>query len=340
MVKLGTSLWIFFFLLSINSSLEAKTTKIKLALITPEGSTWTNTLKDMGKSLKEATEGRVKLKIYAGGVSGDEVDVLRKMKVGRIHGAGFSGVGLGLILPTIRVLETPLLYRNNQEIDYVQKELFEMFYQQMWDKGYVLLGFAEAGLVYLYSKVKFDGYQSLSKLKMWVWKGDPVAETFLSTFGMKTVPLHLADVNMGLETSMIDSFYSPPLAALAFQWYPKIKYVLDFPVVNSIGALVLKRKTFEKLSAKDQAIFKDLALKYSTELVRLTRRDNQDAKLYLHKQGIQFVKPAAADVKSFEALASKTVAKNVDKLYPKNLIDKVYKLLATFRKNNPQKSGK
>ena len=196
----------------------AQKTVIKIALITPEGSTWTNTLRRMVDEVRSSTNSEIDLKVYAGGISGDELDVIRKIQAGRIHAAGFSGVGLGVLLPKMRILEAPLLYKSYEEIDFVKERLYEEFATDFEKKGYILLGFAEAGFVYFFSSHEISEQDDLKKIKMWVWKGDPVAQTFFSTFGIKTFPLHLADVNTGLETGMIDSFYSPTLAAVAFQW--------------------------------------------------------------------------------------------------------------------------
>ena len=240
----------------------ARQTVIKVALVTPEGSTWTNTLHEMAADLDKQTAGEVRLKIYAGGVSGDELDVLRKMRANRIHAAGFSGVGLGVVLPKIRILEAPLLFKNEAEIDFVKERLYDDLAGDFEKKGYVLLGFAEAGFVYFYSKASLVGTEAMRRLKMWAWKGDPVAQTFLETFGIKTYPLHLADVNTGLETGMIDSFYSPPLASVAFQWYSRIQYMLDYPMVNSTGAFLMNKRIFNRLSKKNQTILKTLSRQY------------------------------------------------------------------------------
>ena len=51
-------------------------TSIKLATLVPKGTSWANTLKDMTKEIKTATDGEVRLKIYYGGTQGDEPDVL------------------------------------------------------------------------------------------------------------------------------------------------------------------------------------------------------------------------------------------------------------------------
>jgi len=267
------------------------TTTIKVAVVMPEGSPWTNSLRNMASEIEKQTAGEVKFKIYAGGVSGDEVDVIRKMQVNRIHAAGFSGVGLGILLPKIRILEAPMLYKNYKEIDLVKEKLYNEFSKDFEKRGYVLLGFVEAGFVYFFSKKNMSGHGGLKNIRMWVWKSDAVAKTTLETFGIKTYPLHLADVNTGLETGMIDSFYSPPLAAIVFQWFSKIQYFLDYPMVNSTGALLIKKSIFDKLSKENQKIFKKTAKKYCRELIRLARKDNEKALDVLKKEGIIFESP-------------------------------------------------
>ena len=149
----------------------AGSTIIKIAVVMPEGSTWTNTLHEFADGVKKETGGAVEIKIYAGGISGDEADVLRKMRVNRLHAGGFSGVGLGLVLPEIRVLEAPLLFNTHEEIDYVKEKMFDDFSARFEEKGYVLLGFAEAGFVYLFSKQRIDSVIACARPKCGCGKG-------------------------------------------------------------------------------------------------------------------------------------------------------------------------
>ncbi len=316
----------------------AQKTVIKIALVTPEGSTWTNTLRRMVDEVRTKTDGEIDLKVYAGGISGDELDVIRKIQAGLINAAGFSGVGLGVLLPKIRILEAPLLYKSYEEIDFVKERLYKEFTYDFEKQGYILLGFAEAGFVYFFSSHEISGPDDLKKIKMWVWKGDSVAQTFFSTLGIKTFPLHLADVSTGLETGMIDSFYSPTLAAVAFQWYTKINNMLDYPMVNSTGALLMSKKTFEQLSEQNQSILKEAAKKYCAELIRLTRRDNDEARAILKESGVKFVLPSKLEVSSFEENAKKTYEINIPELYSKDLFNRVQEILKEYRKT--QKTAK
>lgn len=313
---------------------QSSATVIKIALVTPEGSTWTKTLHKMAEEVRARTNGEIEFKVYAGGISGDELDIIRKMQAGRIHAAGFSGVGLGVLLPEIRILEAPLLFKDYGEIDYVKEKLYNEFAADFARKNYILLGFVEAGFVYFFSSSEISKQDALKNIKMWVWKGDTVAQTFLSTFGIKTYPLHLSDVSTGLETGMIDSFYSPILASVAFQWHTKIKYMLDYPMVNSTGGLLMERKTFDGLSVKNQEILKDAARKYCAELVRLTRRDNDEARMVLKESGIKFVLPLKQEISSFQDSALKTYEKNIPEIYSRELFNRVQEIVKEYRETH------
>jgi TRAP-type C4-dicarboxylate transport system substrate-binding protein len=94
-------------------------TRIKIATLAPEGTSWMKVMNEMSKEVKEKTGGEVKLKFYAGGVMGDEGDVIRKVKFGQLHGGGFTGRGLGEINSDERILELPNLFKNDKEVDCV-----------------------------------------------------------------------------------------------------------------------------------------------------------------------------------------------------------------------------
>ena len=332
MKKITVVLFIAFaFLCSLPVAINAAPTEIKIAVVMPEGSTWTNTLHDFADAVAKETQGEVAIKLYAGGVSGDEVDVLRKMRVNRLHAGGFSGVGLGMVLPEIRVLEAPLLFDSYEEVDYVKERMFDDFAARFEEKGYVLLGFAEAGFVYLFSQRPLSSVADLKQTKMWVWKGDRVAENFLEAFGVQGYPLQLADVNTGLDTGMIDSFYSPPLAAVAFQWYARVRTILDFPMVNSTGALLMTKRAFYRLKPENREIVSRLVKQYSAELVRLTRRDNDEAMQVIQEAGIERISPTSEQIASFQRSAKKNYEMSVPSLYSQELLDRIRGLIADYR---------
>src|SRR5262252_6136300 len=99
---------------------HAQELTLKIATLAPEGSSWMNLFHAWGKGIEEHSGGKLKVKFYAGGVAGDERDAVRKMRLGQINGAAVTAVGLGLIQPEVRLLETPFMFKNYQELDYVR----------------------------------------------------------------------------------------------------------------------------------------------------------------------------------------------------------------------------
>src|SRR5262245_23031855 len=85
-------------------------TTIKIATLAPEGSSWMKLFHEWRKAVEARTEGRVKIKFYAGGVQGDEKDVLRKIKLGQLAGAAVTGIGLSNVAPEVRSLELARSY--------------------------------------------------------------------------------------------------------------------------------------------------------------------------------------------------------------------------------------
>ena len=329
--RCGATLLLAFFIALAAPSPAKAVTEIKVALVTPKGSAWTEALNQMAGEIERRTSGEVRFIVYAGGISGDELDVLRKMRVNRIHAGGFSGVGLGVILPEIRVLEAPLLFADYDEVDYVKERLYDYFAGRFAEKGYVMLGFAEAGFVYFFSKTSLKTVEDLRSVKMWAWKGDPVAEIFLDAFGIRTFPLHVTDVNTGLERGMIDAFYAPPLAAVAFQWHSRARHLLDYPMVNSTGSLLMNRRIFQRLTDEQQQILHDTARKYTEELVRLSRRDNAEALAVLKESGVTFDAPTPEMVASFGKSASEAYEKCIPDIYPRELFERVESLIQEYR---------
>jgi TRAP-type C4-dicarboxylate transport system substrate-binding protein len=340
--RIGLLLFGLGLILTTATALPAKTT-LKVAVVIPEGSAWVKVLEEMVSEIRAQTQGEVDFIIYPGGVSGDEADVLRKMQANRLQAAGLSGVGLGIVLPEIRVLESPLLWNADEAVDAVREQMFDTFAAAFEKKGFTLLGFTEGGWVYLFSARDISRPEEFRSCKMWLWQGDRTAELFLNTSGVRTTPLHVADVNTGLETGMIDSFYAPPLAAVAFQWYVRVRYMLDLPITNATAAFLMNRKSMEALPADHQKILRSVARKYCQKLVALTRQDNREAMAILKAQGLQVVTPTAQLAREIEENARKAHAQSIPDLFPQALFDQVERVAIQSRgpakDKNPRNSS-
>jgi len=175
--------YLFAFYLLLFTSPAWSMTLIRLATIAPEGSTWMETMHAIDEELRERSGGELGFKFYPNMTMGDEKDVIRKMRLGQLNGAGFTGFGLGEILPELRILELPYLFRDDAEIDYVTSQLTDYFSRALAERGFILLGWADVGWIYFLSDKPVAEPADLKGLKVWMWEGDPLALAFFAELG-------------------------------------------------------------------------------------------------------------------------------------------------------------
>ncbi|MFO7984304.1 MAG: TRAP transporter substrate-binding protein DctP [Desulfatiglandaceae bacterium] len=301
---------------------------IKFATVAPEGSTWMKQMKMLDTQIRERSNGRLGFKFYAGGIAGDEVDVLRRMRIGQIHCAAFSGVGFGQILPRLRVLDLPFLFRNDEETDRVHRELRPFFAKELKQKGFVLLSWAEVGDVHLFSKAPIRQVGDLDGLKVWTWSGDPIAKETFTAMGVNPIPLAITDVTTALNTGMIDTVYAPPLGALALQWQRYVRYMMALPLVHSTGALLISSRYFHKLPEDLARILTDNAEQAMAGLTAQLREQNQEALQVLQDSGVTITPaPEGKALKRFHEIGAQVAVKLAGKMYPEELLDRLYTVL-------------
>lgn len=310
-------------LLTVSAWTQAK--QIKLATIAPAGSSWDKITASMNDELKQRTNGALEFKIYAGGVQGDEKAVVQKIRSGQLHAGGLTGFGLGLIASSVRVLEVPFLFNSPAEIDSGTSKVTPKLEAALaaGNPQVELLGWAEAGNVYIMSNKPIATRADMNGVKMWMWEGDPMAEALYKALGVVPIQLSIADVLTSLQTNMIEAVYAPPMAAVALQWASKVKYITDLPIVNSIGALVIAKSEFNKLSGENQKILKDVTAKYSRQIVEQTRRDNAAALASIQKLGVQKVSVSDANKQELIKVSAGVGDSLVGKLYSQELLTTV-----------------
>jgi TRAP-type C4-dicarboxylate transport system substrate-binding protein len=310
-------------LLSVNAFAAQQ---IKLAVLVPEGTTWGMSLKKLAREVETATGGGVSFKVYYGGVSGDEPDVLRKVRIGQLHGGIFTGKTLGDIHGDVRAMEVPFtFYGNQKKASAALTRLAPQFNQALKSKGFVNLGFYEIGQVYVVSTKRVASIEELKGIKIWSWEGDPLVGALLETLQLVSVPLALPDVLSSLSTGIVNAAYAPPLGILALQWHTKIKYLVDFPTAYSIGALLVSDRTWAKVSPEHQKKILAIAEKFVKEANDKSVVENEAARALLKKSGVEFVSFPEADYKRAASVRGQVTAWLKDKYISAKMLEAIEK---------------
>lgn len=268
-------------------NVEAKT--LKIATLMPEGSGFVAEMREAGKNIEERTAGRVKLKFYPGGVMGNGKTVMRKMRVGQLHGAALTSGPLASIYPDIEIYSMPLLFRGYDEVDYVRGHVDEKLKAGLAEVGFTALSITDGGFAYLLSRNAIRRVEDLPKRKIWIPEDDIMSQTALEIAGASPIPLPTADVYTGLQTGLIDTVAAPPMGAIAFQWHSKVRYMTNVPLMYLIGIFTIDSKTFGKLGPEDQIVVREEVENASARLDAETRLGDANAAEALKNQGIEFV---------------------------------------------------
>lgn len=300
--------------------------QVKPAVLVPEGTTWGMSLKKFSKEVETVTGGEVNFKVYYGGVSGDEPDVLRKIRIGQLNGGIFTGKTLGDIAGDVRAMETPFTFYNDHvKAGKALETLTPTFNSLLKAKGFVNLGFYEIGKVYVVSTKKVTNLNELKGIKIWAWEGDQLVEAMIHSLNLVSVPLALPDVLSSLSTGIIDAAYAPPLGILALQWHTKVKYLIDFPTAYSIGALLVSDKVWAKVKPEHQAKIMEAAKKFVKEANDKSVGENEQAMAQLKKSGVEFVKFPADDVKAASSVRADVLKRLKGKLFSDKIIQELEK---------------
>ncbi len=323
---------VFITLLGLVTLAGAQEYTIKFATLATEGSTWLNVMKEFDQAIRRESSGRIGFKMYAGGVQGDEKDVLQKIRLGQLHGAGITGVGIGQIAKAVRVLDAPFLFKSYEEVDTVSSEFHDLFARSFEEGGFVLLGFAEVGFVYSFTNTPVTSAADLKGVKMWIWEGDPIAESMFDVLGVHPIPLSITDVMTSLQTGLVDGVYTPPLAAVALQWFTRVKYMLDVPLADAQGAVVIAKSKFDKLPKDLQDILIRNGRTYFAKLTLSSREDNAKSLETLQKNGIQIVKVKDPKLLAeYDAIGREARALLVGKIFDAKLLHDVEASIARVR---------
>jgi TRAP-type C4-dicarboxylate transport system substrate-binding protein len=299
---------------------------LRIATIVPSGSSWMKELQGWGRTLKARSKGQLTLRIAGGATMGDERDVVRKMDRGDLDGAAATSVGLGLLLPAVRVLELPLLFENTAELDHVRGAITPELAEGLKQRGYLFLGWGDLGWVSLYSTAEIRSIADLKRVKIWSWTDDPVARSLIRRLGPRAVPLAVQDVLPALQTGLIDTCYGTPYTMLALQWHTKIRHLSQRPLTYAVGAIVITRRAFAKLTPREQQILVAESSTMTRRFVQRAREDNARALAQLKKLGIR-ENAIPADVLGLLRRESAGLWNELaGKLYSKQLLARVLRL--------------
>lgn len=297
-------------LASLSSATNGVT--FKVATLSPDGSAWMKLLRSAGAEIGERSESRVTFKFYPGGIMGDDKTVLRKIRLGQLHGAVLTAGGLTQTYTDIQLYNLPMVFTSLAELDYVRARMDPLLLEGLEGKGYVSFGIAEVGFAYAMSKVAVETVGEARAQRVWTPSGDPGSARAVAAFGIKPISLSIADVYSGLQTGLINGVAVPPVGAIALQWHTQLDHVLDVPLLYVYGLLAVGERQFSKLNEADQALVREVMGEAVRQVNARSRKDHERAIVALKSQGLLWHRPSEQVVQEWQAYAERAIVKLVE----------------------------
>jgi TRAP-type C4-dicarboxylate transport system substrate-binding protein len=333
----GYRLWVVaavFGMLGVGLSVQAQTEApvavrtLSIATLAPAGSTWMRVFDAWNREVRRRSNKSLQLRFYPGGVQGDESEVIRKVRGGRLDGAAVTAVGLAQIHRPALVFQMPGMFSTYQQLDRAREGLSAELNSAFENAGFALMGWADVGQTRVFSRTPVRTPQDLAATHPFVWREDLVMPVFYSVIHASPVPLQVPEVLSAFQTHRIDSIIVPPVACVALQWAGHITHMTDMPSSISIGAVVLGRNQLNSLTPEHQTILSETAAQFHALARRNLRADETNTLASLQQRNVTVVPVDAAQRAAWEHVFSETRSRLAGQLAAAAFIQRVQRLAA------------
>ncbi len=304
---------------------------VKMATLVPDGSVWDKALKELGGEWRDASDGAVELRIYAGGVAGDEPDVVRKMRIGQLHAAALSVTGLIAIDKSFEIFQIPFFFDSWEELYYVLEKLRPELEKRLDAKGYVFLQWGHGGWVHMFSRQPVSSLEELRQQKIFTWAGNDMMVDLWRRAKFQPVALAATDILTGLQTGMIDVVPTTPLAALTLQWFRTTPNMLSEGLAPLVGATVITKKSWNAIPAATRTKLLELNKKSDAYLAKEIPIQDQQAIEQMQQRGLNVTSIAPAAKEAWKKAAEEMASGVRDRLDDKALVEMAIAARSEFR---------
>ena len=299
---------------------------IKMATLAPEGTDWHGALVKMGQRWKEATNGQIILRIYPGGVVGDERDMIRKMRIGQIQAAAITTEGLSELNPDVFAFIIPLLFDDYDDVDWIRERISDDLVAGIEKNGFKLLYWADVGWAYWFTREPIKYPEDLKKMRIFTWAGDFKTAELWKRGGFHPIPLASIDVLSGLQTGLIDAVGTNPLVALSMQWFGVANHMMDMKWGLLTAATIIDKRVWDRISPENQEIMLKIAKEVGAEHQAQNRFKDQEAIDVMKKHGLIVYHPTEKELAYWHKYIRSWYPNIRGSFVPEEMFDKVIEL--------------
>jgi TRAP-type transport system periplasmic protein len=311
---------------------EAQTVVVKMATLVPDGSSWHQILKETAEKWKTLSGGRVVVRLYPGGVAGDDPDVVRKMRLGTLNAGVLTSVGVAEIDKSVYALGIPMMYASYEEVYYVLEKMRAGLEARLETKGFVILNWADGGWVRFFTQRPVATPDDLKPLKLFSWAGDNDSVVIWRAAGFNPVPLPSTEIATALQTGLVNALGAPPQVAVITQYYNHARNMTDLQWQLLLGATIISKATWEKIPADIRPALLEAAREGGRRLQTEIRSSGDKDVEAMRKRGLNVVAVDAGAREAWRKTAEGMYPRIRGSIVPADAFDEALRYRDEYRK--------
>lgn len=314
---------------------HADVVQLRVASAAPAGTGWARELAAFGREVERSTSGAVKVKLYFGGVAGDDLAAFARLQRGQLDAVAGT-VLCDRVAPSLRVLRVLGLVQTRAEGEYVLNRLRSAVDQELAHGGVMALGLTIFGGDIVFARKPIATLEALRHTRLWIWSIDDVLRAEAPLLGLTTQPMPVEAALDAYERGDIDGFLGLPTAALNYQWSARTRWFIALPVAMRSGCLVVSQATFDGLTPEVQEALRRAGATLGRRFSDATRAaDEQLMSGLFQRQGLKPATPSPTFLAAFRQAARDARVQLPDDVVPRALVTKVNGWLADYRVERP-----
>ena len=256
----------------------------------PDGYPTVEAVKYMGKVLEEKTGGRLGIEVFHSAQLGEEKDSIEQTQFGVIDLDRVSLGPFNNIIEETKVPSLPYIFRS---IDHMHKvmdgPIGEEILAAFSDHDLIGLAFYDAGARSFYNSEKpIKSKEDLKGMKFRVMQSD-VFVKMVDALGANATPMPYGEVYSSIQTGVIDGAENNwPSFESSGHFEVAPYYTLDQHLIVP-EVLVMSKKTWDKLSAEDQAAVREAAKESVPYMRKLWAEREAASEAKVKKAGVNIV---------------------------------------------------
>jgi len=329
-------LFMMFIILSCSQVSAKSKYRLKFATMAPKAIGWSMPIRDIFMpALKKATDGKVSIKWYWGGIKGDDIDYVRLMKEGKLDGAALAGQGVIMVCPEMSVLSLPFLFQSFDEVDYVRRHMFSRFNELAKKQGFQLLSWGDIDFDQIYTTTRpIRTINDFQHITITGWYNTPIDRLLTKRLRTDYMPVRTFEKNSVLRQRKANAYIGPAFWVVSCQLYTLFQYIIPLKMRYSPAALVLSRESWNKIPEKYHSRIKSILQTKRREFCEKARIDTSRTLMAMKNFGLKTIHVSPDETSTIKKICRSIWAETTNKVFPESIFNELQGHLQRYRKLN------